>query len=102
MKAKFYWQFFTSTLVLNLASSVFFASILMLVSETPFSLTYIRCCMFGGPLVSFYYKEVSKKNEFYFYYNKGISKLNLYVKTLIIYILIGILIHYLLYYAKLA
>jgi hypothetical protein len=86
---------------LNLSSSVLLASIIFGVSESSFIITYIRCCMFGGPFVSFYYKEVARKNEFYFYYNKGISKLNLYVKTLIIYILIGIIIHFLLYYAKL-
>jgi len=111
MKVKLYWQFYKSTLIINLASSVLLAfivksaaniSIDSKIAETPLSIIYIKCCMFGGPFICFYYNELSKKNEYYFYYNKGISKLSLYIVTFSIYISIGLLIQSALYYAKLA
>ena len=68
----------------------------------PFFEMYIRCFMFGGPLISFYLKEISRKNEYYFYYNKGISKLSLLITTVILYILLGILAFKISHYAKLS
>ena len=104
MKVKLYWQFYKSTLILNLASSVLLAIIVKLaaMADTPLSIIYINCCMFVGPFICFYYNELSNKNEYYFYYNKGISKLSLYIITFSIYISIGLLIQSALYYAKLA
>jgi hypothetical protein len=103
-KVRLYWEFYKSTLILNLASSVFLSFILMLGMQMimkappPFIVIYIRCCMFGGPIVSLYYKETSRNNEYYFYYNKGISKISLLIITFIAYILIGILLLSILHY----
>ena len=111
MKAKLYFEFYKSTFILNLASSVFLAfmvyaalaSMSMIIKvPPPFSVVYIRCCMFGGPLVCFYQKEISRKNEYYFYFNKGIPKINLLIVTLLINILIGVLALNILHYVKLA
>jgi hypothetical protein len=38
---------------------------------------YIFWMMSGGFLLSSYYFEISRKNEYYFYYNLGISKVKL-------------------------
>ena len=108
VKLSLYWEYFKSTLVLNLSSSVLLAFIVYLTLKTlpdvppPLYVVYIRCCMFGGPLLCLFYKEISTKNEYYFYYNRGISKLNLFITTLSTYILTGYLIIFILHYAKLA
>jgi hypothetical protein len=111
LKAKLYFEFYKSTLILNLASSILLSfmiyatltSMPMVVKvPPPFAVIYIRCCMFGGPLVCFYQKEITRKNEYYFYFNKGISKINLLIVTLLINILIGVLVLNILHYAKLA
>ena len=68
----------------------------------PLYIVYIRCCMFGGPLLCIFYKEMSRKNEYYFYFNRGISKISLFIVTLSTYVLTGHLLIIILHYAKLA
>ena len=107
VKLALHWEYFKSTLVLNLSSSVLFAFIggLSFITSSdplPFLIVYIRCCMFGGPLFCFLYKEMSRKNEYYFYYNRGISKLSLFITTLSTCILTGYLLIIILHYVKLA
>ncbi len=107
VKLTLHWEYFKSTLVLNLSTSVLLAFIVFLTLITlpdppPLHLVYIRCCMFGGPLICLLYKEMSRKNEYYFYYNRGISKLSLFITTFSTYILIGYLLIMILRYAKLA
>jgi hypothetical protein len=108
VKIKLYWAFFKSTLIMNMAVSFFISFIVYFslkeMSENPpaFLNLYIKICIFGGPLISFYYKEITRKPEYYFYYNKGISKLNLIIATLLIYILLGFILLNILRYAKLA
>jgi len=108
VKLTLYWEYFKSTLVLNLSSSVLLAFIvygaLLNPSDTPpqFHVVYIHCCMFGGPLLCLFYKELSRNNEYYFYYNRGISKLSLFISTLSTYVLMGYLLIIILRYAKLA
>jgi hypothetical protein len=48
--------------------------------------------MTGGPLISLFYKEVSRKNEYYFYYNRGISKISLIVMSLAFNALVGVIL----------
>jgi hypothetical protein len=106
-KVKLFWEFYKSTLSMNLFSSVFLLFILfgamqmVMKTSTPLILVYIHCCMFGGPFISFFYKELSRKKEYYFYYNRGITKVNLLVTTLLINFLFGILLINILRYAKL-
>ncbi len=63
---------------------------------------YIKACIFGGSLISIFYKEFARKSEYYFYYNRGITKWNLIIATLSIYFLLGSILFSLLNYAKLA
>jgi len=107
VKLALHWEYFKSTLVLNLASSVLFAYITFFFLKglpdppPPFPIIYIRSLMYGGPLFCFLYKEISRKNEYYFYYNRGISKLSLWIVTITTYILTGTLLINILQYAKL-
>ena len=107
LKLTLHWEYFKSTLVLNMSTSVLLAfivhfTLMTLPKPPPFYIVYIRCCMFGGPLLCLLYKEMSRKNEYYFYYNRGISKLSLFITTLSTYILTGYLLIAILHYAKLA
>ena len=107
VKLTLHWEYFKSTLVLNLTSSVLLAFVVYLTLITlpeppPFHIVYIRCCMFGGPLLCLLYKEMSGRNEYYFYYNRGISKLSLFITTLSTYLLTGYLLIIILHYVKLA
>jgi hypothetical protein len=108
LKVKLHWEYFKSTLVLNLSSSVLISFIVCIALKSlpdaapPLYVIYIRCCMFGGPLLCLFYKEMSRKNEYYFYFNRGISKLSLFIVTLSTYILIGYLLITILHYVKLA
>lgn len=48
--------------------------------------------MTGGYLLSLGYFELSKKKQYYFYFNKGLSKLQLYISSFIINTVIGLLL----------
>jgi len=103
-----YWEFFKSTLVFNLASSVLLAIIIYMALKImpdpppPIQVVYIKCCMFGGPILCFLYNEMSRKEEYYFYFNRGVSKISLIVVTLSTYVITGYLLINILRYAKLA
>ena len=107
-KLALHWEFFKSTLVLNLASSVLFAYCIFYLLKNlpdplpPFHIIYIRCLMFGGPLLCFLYKEISRKNDYYFYYNRGITKIRLWTVNFLAYAFTGTLLINILHYAKLA
>lgn len=55
-------------------------------------------CLFGYPF-SLLYKELSRKHEYYFYQNAGISKIELICITLGLYIIFSVLIYTLSYIA---
>jgi hypothetical protein len=107
VKLTLHWEYFKSTLVQNLSVSVILSFIVYMALKNlsdappPLHIVYIRCCMIGGPLLCFFYKEMTRKNEYYFYFNRGISKLSLFIVTLSIYILTGSLLIIILHYAKL-
>ncbi|MHC1704527.1 MAG: hypothetical protein AB9846_11515 [Tenuifilaceae bacterium] len=80
-----FWEFHKSTLVINWSFSVAFS--LMLFPQFFFLLPI--SVMTGGPLLSLFYKEISKNNEYYFYYNRNISKLSLIMVSMILNIITG-------------
>jgi hypothetical protein len=47
------------------------------------------CFMSGGPLISIFFKEMWRPNEYYFYYNRGVSKFPLMAFTMTVSILLG-------------
>lgn len=52
--------------------------------------------MTAGPLLSLFYKELFNKKEYYFYYNRGLSKTKLIIVTIIFNFVIGALLHFIL------
>jgi hypothetical protein len=48
--------------------------------------------MTGGYILSVGYYEMSKQKQYYFYFNKGLSKIHLYLSSFIINSMIGILL----------
>ena len=56
------------------------------VAQIGFGLTYV----FIAPLMHYFIYEVKYSNEYYFYYNLGITKLTLWVSTLILSIIIAL------------
>jgi hypothetical protein len=62
----------------------------------PFSTPIVEGIGFGyfvaGPLVHYFIYEVKNENEYYFYFNKGITKIILYGTTLILNLILGSLI----------
>ncbi len=83
---RLYWEFHKSTLIINWTFSIAFSMILF----SPLLIPIVS--MTGGPLISIFYKEISRKNEYYFYYNRGISKLNLVAISLILNVLFGVVL----------
>jgi hypothetical protein len=95
---RLYWTFHKSTLTLNL---LFSFAISLILAELFFKVLPISI-MTGGPLLSLFYKEISRKNEYYFYYNRGISKLNLIVVSMALNVLTGIVLKMIISNVKLA
>jgi len=89
---RLYWAFYKSTLIINLAVS--FAVSLVAGSLYIFSV----CFASGGPLFSIFFKEIWRRNEYYFYNNCGISKYQLMAFTMAVSILLGTSILMLLLY----
>ncbi len=76
------------SIVLTLLSSVVFFT--MKSSHSPIYLAiefYAFCLMTGGFLLSAFYFEISRKSEYYFYYNLGLSKIKLLLITYVLHMI---------------
>jgi hypothetical protein len=87
-KVKLYWTFFKSTITISIA----FSFILALTVYPLFFTVFPVALMTGGPIISLFYKEFFRRNEYYFFYNRGILKINLLTMTLVFHFLFGILV----------
>jgi hypothetical protein len=92
----------------NIVFSVFLtmlSGLLFLTKTSPHSPVYIIIFAFivwimtGGFFLSAFYFEISRKNEYYFYYNMGISKIRLLLNAYLLNFLFVIPIIYILRYA---
>ena len=83
-KLKFCWEFYKSIFLINL-----FLIIISLVYDPDIIL--INLCFFAIPII-YFYKEYFRENEYYFYHNMNLSKLNLYTFCLVLNFIISILI----------
>lgn len=52
--------------------------------------------MTSGSLLSFYYKSLSHKGDYFFYYNRGLSKMQLFLFTVLMNGLSGAILYILL------
>ena len=73
---KMYWAFYKSTVTINLVVSLMVSLVVLMISPvlasiTVFAIGYVTFGLF----FSFLYKEVVRPKEYYFYYNRGISKI---------------------------
>ncbi|MDB5022449.1 MAG: hypothetical protein JWP78_204 [Mucilaginibacter sp.] len=80
--------FYKSTLTLSIGFASMM-SIFGLASLSLFIQLFSMAHMSGGTLCSLLYKELTLKNEYYFYYNLGISKTTLMLTCCLVNILIG-------------
>jgi hypothetical protein len=48
--------------------------------------------MTGGPIISLFYKDIFRNNDYYFFYNRGITKIHLLGVTFIFHVIFGILV----------
>ncbi len=72
-KLKMCWAFFKSTITISFA----FSFILAIMMYPLFFTIFPVALMTGGPIISLFYKEIFRRNEYYFFYNRGILKINL-------------------------
>lgn len=86
--------FYRSTLALNWAFSL--ACAIMAIPQLPKVLPI--SLMTSGSLLSFYYKSLSRKSDYFFYYNRGISKMQLFLFTAVMNIIVGAILYILLNY----
>ena len=89
---KSFWMFYKKLVIPALAMSAAIASIVFFSSETSsfkwFGISY----MIVTPMFQYYIYENRNPNEYYFYYNMGLSKPLLWLATLIFSSLIGLII----------
>jgi len=78
--------FYKSTLLLSIVCGVMLAAINFNVFFIAFGVGFLS----AGSVISITYKEISKQHEYYFYYNKGISKFTLILSCILTNLIIGI------------
>jgi hypothetical protein len=78
---KLFFQFYKSTLILNWVFSIGLSIIFYLVAEWPVVYTFALFLASFGFIFSIIIKEsgFSNKDEYYFYYNFGITKIKLLI-----------------------
>lgn len=82
-------EFYKSTLVLSIGSS-FLIGVLGFMNLRSFFAPFGICLLSGGTVISLLHKEIAKQQEYYFYYNKGLSKLTLIVACVCTNLFIGV------------
>ncbi len=101
MKLKLYYFFYKSTLSISLGVSIILSlsiteSLNSLYKEQfDFLPIFIQSFVFAGTALSLFYKEIAEANEYYFYYNQGVSKLELIIGTFLANFIIGMSINFL-------
>ena len=88
---KLYIQFYSSTLILNISFSVFAAILFYFLSRIPMIYSFSMFFMTFGFFIAILVKESTfvNKTEYYFYYNFGISKIKLFLISMMINFVIG-------------
>lgn len=75
------------SIVLTISSLVLFNGVFKsdnIINSLTYS--YIFWLMTGGFLISVFYFELTRKNEYYFYYNLGISKIKLLLSAYLLHL----------------
>ncbi len=85
-KLKLFSEFYKSTLSLSIA---FAALVAFLGGKLGFLTAFGIAFMTGGWILSLYYKEQTRKNEYVYYQNMGITKSALVISCILLNVLIG-------------
>ncbi len=85
---KLHWLFFKSTFT----TSFVFSLILSLMIYPLFLTVFPIALMTGGPVVGLFFKDLFRGDEYYFFYNRGISKGKLISISWIIHIVFGLVV----------
>ena len=73
-----YWFFYKSTFTVNLVVSFLIGLISLMISPVSVCINVFAISLVSsGLFFAFLYKEIVCPHEYYFYYNRGISKLKL-------------------------
>ena len=91
--------FYKSTLSLSITCAALIAA-LSIFNIWAMLFAFGVCFLSGGTVITLLYKELSKKDEYYFYYNKGLTKLSLILTCATGNLIAGLLLIALSLYAK--
>jgi len=78
----FDWVFFKSTLPISLVLGMATGGYRGIMSESYTMVLFINQCLLAIPfglILDLLYKELAQKEQYYFYYNQGISKVELWI-----------------------
>jgi hypothetical protein len=79
--------FFRSTLLLSVSIGMLVGAYGLVMSEGHTMVSFIGLCLLGIPfgwIFDLLYKELTGKEQYYFYYNQGISKIELWVVSFVL------------------
>jgi len=105
-----YLPYFNVVLIINLVFSLI-ATVFVTIISIPFLMeqeihlhtvisTFVLFFLSGGFLLGAIYYELARKNEYYLYYNLGISKIRLILMTYLFHLILMIPFMISAYYAK--
>jgi len=109
---KLYWSFYKSTVILNICVSFAVACFVSAFAENFFAFGFFFSGSFAtivllvfpgsfatiGFLAVFLYKEIACSIEYYFFYNRGITKIKLFIFCLLVNLIPATLILSILYH----
>ena len=85
---KLIFHFYKDQILLNALASICLGFLTYPVfKEYGFPISF----MSGGFILSIGYYEIAKQKQYYFYYNRGLSKIHLYLSSLLMNTFIGVL-----------
>lgn len=82
------WAFYKKLIFPSLAVSILLAFFGSLKLITGTGLAYV----FLTPVFQFLFYDLSRPNEYYFYYNMGLSKVALWINTILMSLIIGVIL----------
>lgn len=98
-KFPFYLCYFKSTLAISIPLAIVYGFLYVLATtdknlDLNIVISILKCWCTIGLFFAIGYKHYTHSNEYYFYHNAGISKINLFVAIFLIYVSISILIYF--------
>lgn len=84
------WFFYQKLIIPSLVLSILLSLLIMKLPD--FFIGIGISFIFFTPTIHFFIYEVNNPNEYYFYYNLGLSRLNLWLITIVISIISGVIL----------